>query len=70
MFPGVLNLFEVSAATGGFDRFLHREGGVAPRYRHAELAQDFFALVFVDLHRGLTAKGGSKQKPPRAVGWG
>jgi hypothetical protein len=31
---------------------LHRERGNAARHRHAELAQDLFALVFVDLHRG------------------
>jgi len=32
---------------------LHGERGNAARHRHAELAQDLFTLVFVDLHRGL-----------------
>jgi hypothetical protein len=35
----------------GFHRLLHRERRVAARHRHVELAQDFLALVFVDLHR-------------------
>ena len=36
----------------GFDRFVNRECGDAPGHRNVELAQDFLALVFVDLHRG------------------
>jgi hypothetical protein len=29
---------------------LHGEGGNAARNRHTELAQDVFALVFMDFH--------------------
>jgi hypothetical protein len=29
---------------------LHGEGGDAARHRHTELAQDFLALVFMNLH--------------------
>jgi len=36
---------------------LHGERGNAARHRHAELAQDLFTLVFVDLHGGLAAVG-------------
>ena len=35
------------------DRLLHGEGGDAARHRHAELAQDVFGLVFMDLQGGL-----------------
>ena len=36
----------------GLGGLLHAESGMAARDRHAELAKDFFALVFVDLHGG------------------
>ena len=35
---------------GGLDRLLDGEGRDAARHRHAELAQDFLALVLVNLH--------------------
>jgi hypothetical protein len=35
---------------GGFHRLLHREGRNAARHRHTKIAQDFLALVLVNLH--------------------
>jgi hypothetical protein len=35
---------------GGFHGLLHRECGNAARHGHTKLAQDFLALVFVNLH--------------------
>jgi hypothetical protein len=35
---------------GGLNRLLDGEGRHAPWDRHAELAQDFLGLVFVDFH--------------------
>jgi hypothetical protein len=37
---------------GGRHRLINRERRYASRHRHVELAQNFLALVFVDLHRG------------------
>ena len=46
--------------------FANAECRVAAGHRHAELAQDFLALVFVDLHRdvgAVVAEGGSRLRP-------
>ena len=43
-------------AVRGFHRFLHRERRIAARHGHAELAQEFLALVFVDLHGSVFSK--------------
>jgi hypothetical protein len=46
---------------------------MASRHRHVELAQNFLALVFVDLHRGLLlgmAESFRGWKRVKLGGWG
>ena len=52
----------------GFHRLLHRERGVAARHGHAELAQEFLALVFVDLHGSVFLKWSTKGSVRGAAG--
>jgi hypothetical protein len=40
---------------GSLDRFFDRERGVPARNRDAELREDGFGLVFVDVHEALGA---------------
>ena len=48
---------------GGFHRLLHGEGRDAARHRHTEVAQDFLALVLVNLHEGsLEERWGCAQR--------
>ena len=41
---------------GGFNRLLNGEGRNAARHRHAKIAQDFLALVFVNFHEVASRK--------------
>ena len=43
---------------GGLDGLLHGERRIAAGHWNAELAQDLFALVFVDLHGRAGFEGG------------
>jgi len=52
----------------GFHRFLHRERRDAARHGHTELAQDFLALVFVNLH-GVSLRDGSSVRRGCCSGW-
>ena len=45
-----------------FQRLLHIECRVAAGHWHVELAQDFLALVFVNLHVGLFVSSGRKRR--------
>jgi hypothetical protein len=46
---------------GGSNGFFHREGAPAFWHRHAESAQDFFGLIFVDIHGVSPRKGVGKR---------